>query len=152
MKWLDGNITVLCMLAWFTLSRTPQICPVVLLLDGHGSHIDSYVVQFCVDNLLLFRLPPYSSHAVQPADSFLDRSNQTLVKKLYISFSVQYPQLSITKRTFPLIFTTAFDKTCCPDVVKWSFRVSGIWLICRENVDHSLFNPSRIMMPLLTWR
>ena len=104
MKCLDGNITVLCMVAWFTLSRTPQICPVVLLLDGHGSHIDYYVVPFCVDNLLLFRLPPYSSHAVQPADSFLDRSNQTLVKKLYISFSVQYPQLSITKRTPSLWF------------------------------------------------
>ena len=54
---------------------------------------------------------------------------------------MQYPGVSITKRTFSSIFTKTFEKTCRPDVVKGSFRVSGIWPICRENVDQSLFNP-----------
>ena len=57
---------------------------------------------------------------------------------------MQYPGVSITKRTFSSIFTKAFEKTFRPDVVKGSFRVSGTWPLCRENVNHSLFHPSRI--------
>ena len=44
--------------AWLTnhfIKNTPPIHPVVLLLDGHSSHIGYYVVQFCADNnILLF--------------------------------------------------------------------------------------------------
>ena len=134
--------------AWLTnhfVKNIPPIRPAVLLLDGHSSHIDYYVVQFCADNnILLFCLPPHSSHTVQPADRGFFGSFKSNFAKEVASFSVQYPGVSITKRAFPSIFTKAFEKTCHPDVVKGSFRVSGIWPICRENVDYSLFNPSRI--------
>ena len=74
--------------AWLTnhfVKNIPPVRLVVLLLDGHSSHIDYYVVQFCADNnILLFCLPTHSSHTVQIAyRGFLDRSNQTLLKKLH---------------------------------------------------------------------
>ena len=116
--------------AWLTnhfVKKIPPIRPVALLLDGHSSHIDYYVVQFCADNnILLFRLPSHSSHAVQPAERGFFGSFKSNFAKEVASFSVQYPGVSITKRTFPLIFIKAFEKTCRADVVKGSFRVSGI--------------------------
>ena len=58
--------------AWITnhfVKKTPSLRPVVLLIDGHGSHIDYYIIQFCAENqILLFRFPPHTSHAVQPTD------------------------------------------------------------------------------------
>ena len=79
----------------------------------------------------MFRFPPHSSHAVQPADKGFFGSFKSNFANEVALFSVQYPGVSITKRTFP-------------DVVKGSLRVSGIWPTCRENVDHSLFNASQI--------
>ena len=136
--------------AWLTnhfIKNIPPIRPVVLLLDGHSLHIGYYIVQFCADNnILLFLLIslPHSSHAVQAADRGLFGSFKSNFATEVASFSVQYPRVSNTKRTFPSIFTKAFEKTCRPDVVKGSFRASEIWPICREYVDHNLFNPSRI--------
>ena len=38
----------------------------------------------------------------------------------------------------------ACDSTCRADLVKSSFRVTGIWPTKKFNVDHGLFNPSNI--------
>ena len=58
--------------AWLTnhfVNYIPPLHPVVMLLDGHSSHIDFYIVEFCAANgKLLFRLPSHSLHALQPAD------------------------------------------------------------------------------------
>ena len=51
------------------LKKIPLLHPVVLLVDGHGSHIDYYGSKFCLKNgILSFRLPPHTSHAIQPTD------------------------------------------------------------------------------------
>ena len=58
--------------AWITnhfVKKIPPLRPIVLLIDGHGSHINYYVSQFCAeDQILLFRFPRHRSHAVQPTD------------------------------------------------------------------------------------
>ena len=138
--------------AWFTnhfIKNIPPIRPVVLLLDGHSSHIGYYVVQFCADNnILVFlliipppfiarstssRYPPPPIHRTQYKQQIEGfGSFKSNFATEVASFSVQYPRVSITKRTFPSIFTKAFEKTCRPDVVKGSFRASEIWPICRE--------------------
>eukprot|EP00794_Sanderia_malayensis_P014572 gene14572-16075_t len=97
--------------AWITnhfVHQIPPKRPVVLLLDGHLSHIDYNTTLFCKDNqILLFRLPPHTSHVMQPADR-------------------------------------AFDKTARPDVVKASFKCSGIWPVNRHAIDPSMFAPSKM--------
>jgi hypothetical protein len=41
----------------------------LLLCDGHDSHISAQFVSFCIDhNIILFLLPPHSSHLLQPLD------------------------------------------------------------------------------------
>ena len=43
--------------------------PVVLLVDGHSTHIDVETSTFCKENeILLYCLPPHSSHITQPLD------------------------------------------------------------------------------------
>ena len=41
----------------------------LLLCDGHDSHISAGFVRYCIDNkIVLFLLPPHSSHLLQPLD------------------------------------------------------------------------------------
>ena len=116
-----------------------------MLLDGHSSHVDFYVVQFCAANgILLFRLPPHSSHALQPADRGFFGSFKSNFSKEVTKFTVQYLGVYVTKQTFSGIFTKAYEESCRADIVKGSFRVSGIWPINLLSVYHNLFNPSKI--------
>ena len=80
------------------VKKMPPLRPIVLLFDGHGSHIDYYVSQFCAENQILsFRFPPHTSHAVQPTDrGFIGAFKHNFSKKL-TKFTVQYPGGSITK-------------------------------------------------------
>ena len=51
--------------------------------------------------------------------------------------------MAITKRTFPTIFTKSYEISCSVEVVKSSFRTTGIWPVNRLKVYHNLFNPSK---------
>jgi hypothetical protein len=57
---------------WLTnhfVRSIPPTRPVVLLVDGHSSHINLETSLFCKANdILLFCLPPHSSHITQPLD------------------------------------------------------------------------------------
>ena len=133
---------------WLTnhfIKRIPPLRPVVLLIDGHGSHIDFHLSKFCAENdILLFRLPPHTSHAIQPTDRGYFATFKANFSKEVGKFTVQHPGVSITKRTFPTIFTRSYEISCSAEVVKSSFRTTGIWPVNRLKVDHNLFNPSKI--------
>ena len=116
----------------------------MLLVDGHGSHIDYYVSKFCLENrILLFRLPPHTSHAIQPTDRGFFGAFKHNFSKETAKFTVEHPGVSITKRQFPYIFTKAYKSSCKMETIKSSFRATGIWPTDRLQVDHDLFNPSK---------
>ena len=80
-------------------------------------------------------------HCSQVED-FLEVLNPTFQRN-WLKFTVQYPGVSVTNRTFSWTFTKAYQQSCCADVIKGSFRVSGVWLIYHLSVNHNLFNPGK---------
>ena len=57
----------------------------LLILDGHGSHINAEFHRFCSENsIIALCLPPHSSHLLQPLDvccfSVLKRSYSKIVE------------------------------------------------------------------------
>lgn len=128
----------------FVMYISPRCC-IAVWLFGHLSHIDLYVIEFCANSdIFLFRLPSHSSHALQPADRGFFRTFTSNFMKKVAKFSVQYLGVSFKKRTFSRIFTKAFEQTCRADLIKGSFRVSGIWPINQVNLDHNLFTSGKI--------
>ena len=116
---------------WITthfVKKIPPLRPVVLLIDGHGSHIDCYSSQFYGENqILLFRFPPHTSYAVEPTDKgFFGAFKRNFSKEL-AKLTVQYPSVSITKQQFHFIFTRAYEISCKMETVTSSFWVTGIW-------------------------
>ena len=95
------------------------------------------------DQICLFRLPPHTSHALQPTDRGYFGAFKHNFSKEVAKFTVEYPGVSITKRQFPVIFTKAYELSCKMDTVMSSFRTTGIWPTNRLSVDHNLFNPAQ---------
>ena len=57
---------------WFTshfLAYAPPVRPLLLLLDGHSSHFNpSTIERAAAEDIIIFCLPPHSSHLTQPLD------------------------------------------------------------------------------------
>ena len=57
---------------WFLhhfLPHAPAARPLLLLLDGHSSHYNPAVIRKAAqEKVILFCLPPHSSHETQPLD------------------------------------------------------------------------------------
>eukprot|EP00112_Aurelia_sp_Birch-Aquarium-sp1_P002049 Seg1223.3 transcript_id=Seg1223.3/GoldUCD/mRNA.D3Y31 product="hypothetical protein" protein_id=Seg1223.3/GoldUCD/D3Y31 len=125
--------------------QIPPRRPVVLLIDGHLSHVDYNTSLFCKHNqILLFRLPPHTSHVMQPADRGFFNVFKGEWKKACTKFSFENPGLVVAKRTFSRVFMEAYDKTARPDVIKSSFKCAGIWPVNRHAIDPSMFAPGKL--------
>ena len=125
--------------------QIPPRRPVVLLIDGHLSHVDYNTPLFCKQNeILLFRLPPHTSHVLQPADRGFFNIFKGEWKKACTKFCFENPGLVLAKRTFSRVFMEAFDKTARPDVVKASFKCAGIWPVNCHAIDPSMFAPGKL--------
>ena len=88
---------------WFTKVFVKETAtyqkPVVLIFDGHNSHLTYKTVKSAIDNnIILLCLPPHTSHALQPLDVSVFRSvksnwtnivDQILTESIYF-FKVHY--------------------------------------------------------------
>ncbi len=125
--------------------QIPGKRPVVLLIDGHLSHIDVNTTLFSKSNqIFLFRLPPNTSHLTQPADRRYFNVFKGNWRKVCTKFTFENPGLVVTKRIFAKDFTEALHKTTRPDVIKSSFRFAGIWPFHRNAIDSPLFGPAKV--------
>ena len=66
--WIDKELFEL----WFTqhfLPNAPPVRPLLLIMDGHCSHYQPSVVRFAAaEQVVLFYLPPNTTHLTQPLD------------------------------------------------------------------------------------
>ena len=74
----------------FVLQISPRR-PVVLLVDGHSTHIDIEISRFCQKNgIFLYCLPPHSSQITQPLDVGFYGPLKQSWKKAVAKFSVNW--------------------------------------------------------------
>ncbi len=132
---------------WVTnhfVKQIPAKRPVLLLVDGHLSHISYDTSLFCKENgKFLFKLPPHTSHVLQPADRGFFIVLKGEWKKVCTAFTIENPGFVVTKRTFSRVFVTSFDRAARTDVVQAAFKCSGIWPVNRFAIDDSAFAPAK---------
>ncbi|CDO76318.1 hypothetical protein BN946_scf184751.g10 [Trametes cinnabarina] len=71
-RWTDSFLCI----EWFRKCFIPQAnarrvsdAPVLLILDGHNSHITAAMRQLAIENNIhIFQLPPHTTHRLQPLD------------------------------------------------------------------------------------
>ena len=99
----------------------------MLILDGHESHVTHEFIQHCLfNNILLVRLPPHSSHLLQPLDvGLFGPLKKSLSEK--IDPLVQTEVARIRKSEWLLAYIQARDAAFTPSNVFGDWRGAGIF-------------------------
>ena len=113
----------------------------MLICDGFGSHLTFEMVKFCEENdILLFFLPPHTSHLLQPLDVGVFN-----VYKHYHSEAIESATLTgcskFTKQDFLAAINSIRAKTFTLSTIQLGFRLSGIWptnpeIVCEKLVEY----------------
>ena len=132
--WMDGELFDL----WFRhhfLAHIPPARPVLLLLDGHSSHYTPSVINKAADEgIVLFCLPPHSTHITQPLDKTCFASLKRSWKEECHLHRVENPLKSINRYNFAKILHKAWLKGMTMHTVTTGFRVTGVYPLERSKV------------------
>ena len=142
--WMETG-TFYAWLANHFVKEIPSKRPVILLLDGHDSHVDLYVSNFCDENgIILFCLRQHTSHLTQPLDVGFFKPLKTFWSAACQKFNDANPKADISKATFGRVFMEAFNKAVKRETIINSFEKAGIYPCNFDQLDKSKFTCSEL--------
>lgn len=109
----------------------------LLILDGHGSHINMRFIEYCDRNRILLAVyPPHSTHTLQPLDV-------SLFRPLSQAYSIELANFmddcqgftSLSKRDFFRLFWRAWNTSFTTKNILSGFECTGLYP----------FNPERVI-------
>jgi hypothetical protein len=119
----------------------------MLICDGFGSHLTYEFIKFCEDKkILLFLLPPHTSHILQPLDVGVLN-----VYKHYHSEAIEAATatgcMKFSKQDFLAAISEIRKRTFKLHIIRLGFRLSGIWpmnssIVCDKLVEYQQPTPS----------
>ena len=126
----NGWINQELYLRWFKffIANIPPARPVLLIQDGHGSHISLDVIRLARENdVSLLCLPAHTTHLLQPLDVGVFKSlklNFSKACKQYISAN---PGQVVTTDLIALLLAQAWLQSVTPVNAMSGFRKCGIY-------------------------
>ena len=113
--------------------------PILLLLDGHSSHYQPELISYAKKfGIILFCLPPHTTHESQPLDASVFKSLKENWKHACHNFIQSNPSLTITKYRFSGLFKEAWGKTMNPATFCFGFRRCGVYPFNKDAIDCSV--------------
>ncbi|XP_064292277.1 uncharacterized protein LOC135309805 [Plodia interpunctella] len=107
--------------------------PILLFIDGHKSHMTYALSEFCEANdIILYALPPNSTHMLQPADVSVFRPLKQNWKNI-----VKKSDQAVTKFNFCSILNNTLSQTELKDAIRNGFRKCGLYPVNEDNVDYT---------------
>jgi hypothetical protein len=125
----------------------------LLIVDGHGSHLQLAVHEFCDENrIILACMPPHSTHLLQPLDVGCFQPLQHYYSQEIDNLvSGSQGLLSITKRLFWRAFREARAKTFTVDTIKSAWAKTGLEpRNCRTVIRRLDEDTARPVTPVMT--
>ncbi|XP_061166749.1 uncharacterized protein LOC133175653 [Saccostrea echinata] len=142
-SFIDGELFGIWFEKIFLSNLSPQR-PVLLIVDGHASHITLHLLEAAKTNdVEIFCLPPHTTHWTQP----LDRSVFGPLKKAYYkhceSFLKSNPGRQISRYDFCGIFSHAYNEKMNMVNIFGGFRATGIFPFNPLAIPAEAFGPSK---------
>ena len=92
-------------------SHIPSTRPVLLLLDNHSSYVNLEVVKLAkTNNIILFSLPPHTSHLYQPLDVAVFRPLKSYFSKLTEAYPIEHPYKEVDTIAFVKMLYDSYEK------------------------------------------
>ncbi|KAJ8048493.1 Jerky protein-like-like [Holothuria leucospilota] len=143
--WSNGNIFKHFLEEHF-IPFLPQRKPddhVLLLYDGHTSHISIPLIELAKEHkIILFVLPPHTSHVLQPLDVGLFKPLKTFQNACGARMR-ESPGEVITRYDVCNLASKSFLKAFTPINFINSFRKTGIFPFNPQEIDQTMFEPAK---------
>ncbi|XP_041477169.1 uncharacterized protein LOC121425224 [Lytechinus variegatus] len=114
--------------------------PVLLLVDGHSSHINYEVGKLCNEaGVELYPLPAHASHIIQPCDVAFFKPLKSAWAQAERQYRQDNPGQCVTKYTFASVFRGPWeDVSRRKELVKSAFRATGIFPFSKNYAKEKL--------------
>ena len=106
--WVDSELFLSWMKKVF-LEHVVVQRPVILFVDGHSSHLTLELIDLARSNgIILFCLPPHTTHALQPLDVAVFKSLKDSFFKTLRAFCFTKKNFVVSKRDFAAVVKVPF--------------------------------------------
>lgn len=142
----NGWITQEIYIEWFKLflQSIPPARPVLLLEDGHASHITIEVIELArKNNVHLLCLPAHTSHILQPLDVGVFKSFKTNYSKACRRYMVDHPGRVITSDAIAGLLAEAWPLSFTPVNILSGFKKTGVYPLNPGEVCDRMLAPSK---------
>lgn len=114
--------------------------PVLLIYDGHSTHVTSRVVELAqLHNINILKLPPHTSHLLQPLDLAVFKSLKDKWDQKLCNWQRKHNGMRIPKKNFATLLARTWVELN-PEIIANGFHKAGIvpfnrWVIPKEKFD-----------------
>ena len=118
---------------------------ILVMYDDHKSHLSLTLTEWARQrNVILFVLPPHTSHLTQPLDVGVFGPFKSQYNKECQGYLQKNPGVAITKYEVAKLTAKPYLKAVCPENVVSAFRKSGIYPYNSNTILPSQLAPSII--------
>ena len=132
--WIDQELFHL----WFQrhfLRYAPPVRPLLLLMDGHSSHYCPDTINLASESgVILFTLPPNTTHITQPLDKGCFGPLKSEWKKVCHEYMASNVGKVVTQYSFSPLLSRAWMKSMTMRNICSGFRVTGIYPLDRTKL------------------
>ncbi|CAG4939390.1 unnamed protein product [Parnassius apollo] len=101
--------------------------PVLIVCDGHSTHVHVRVVELAIRNrITILKLPPYTSHLLQPLDIAVFKSFKSIWNAKLVEWQRRNVGTKMPKKVFAQALADTWRETN-PNIIKSGFRKAGIF-------------------------
>ena len=124
----------------------PPLRPVLLVSDGHGSHITIDAIEYARSNEIhLLRLPSHTSHILQPLDLGVFKSFKTFFSKVCRQYMAKNPGRVVTEDILAALVGDTFAQSHTPPNILGGFKKAGIYPFNPGEVSDRQLAPSKAL-------
>ena len=146
----NGWITKEIYLEWFKffIKSIPPARPVLLIEDGHGSHITLDVIELARTNdIHLLCLPSHTSHILQPLDIGVFKSFKCEYSKACRKYMMENPGRVITSEVIASLVGNTWAHSITPMNILSGFKKTGIAPLNPGEVSDRMLAPATVHKP-----
>uniref|UniRef100_A0A1X7TXI8 HTH CENPB-type domain-containing protein n=1 Tax=Amphimedon queenslandica TaxID=400682 RepID=A0A1X7TXI8_AMPQE len=146
----SGWINQQLFLEWFEffIESIPPARPVLIIEDGHASHVSLDVIKLAKEsNIHLLCLPSHSTHILQPVDVGVFKSLKAHFNKECRDFLHSNPGIKIRSENLASLLSLAWPKALTPMNVMKGFKQCGIFPLNPGVISDRLLAPSKVFSP-----
>lgn len=138
--WMESNI----FLNYFEKSFLKEIGdarPVLVIYDGHASHVDERLISSALrNNVTILKLPPHSSHLLQPLDLSVFRSLKIKWDAQLVEWQRRNQGQRIPKQHFSVLIGKIWSQTES-EIITNGFRKGGIYPFNSNVISAEHYDP-----------